>query len=150
MAESVVFCAIQHLGELLIREAQFLHGIHGHLEKIHMMHGRLQFISKIADARQDEDERICDWVAETRKDAYDAEDCLENFSVEIALREEHNVLRRYARLWKEVTSLLHLGPKIQDVEAKISNLETNLRVHHISSTCQGKISSPRSERREQL
>ncbi|KAL2453502.1 putative disease resistance protein [Abeliophyllum distichum] len=117
MAESVVFCAIQHLGELLIREAQFLHGIYGHLEKIHIKLRRLQCISKIADARQDEDERIRDWVAETRK---------------------------------EVTSLLHLGPKIQDVEAKISDLETDSRVRHISSTCQGEISSPRSERREQL
>ncbi|KAL2469671.1 Disease resistance protein RPP8 [Abeliophyllum distichum] len=150
MAESVVFCAIQHLGELLIREAQFLHGIHGHLEKIHIKLRRLQCISKIADARQDEDERIRDWVAETRKVAYDAEDCLEIFAVEIASREEHNVLRKYACLLKEVTSLLHLGPKIQDVEAKISDLETDSRVRHISSTCQGEISSPRSERREQL
>ncbi|KAL2463150.1 Disease resistance protein RPP8 [Forsythia ovata] len=150
MAESVVFCAIQHLGELLIREAQFLHGIHGQLENIHMKLRRLQCISKIADARQDEDERIREWVAETRKVAYDAEDCLEIFAVEIASREEHNVLRRYACLLKEVTSLLHLGPKIQDVEAKISDLETDLRVRHISSTCQGEISSPRSERREQL
>ncbi|CAI9776003.1 unnamed protein product [Fraxinus pennsylvanica] len=150
MAESVVSCVINSISELLIHEVEFLHGIRGHLEQIRTKLRRLQCISKIADARQDEDERIHNWVADTREVAYDAEDCLEFFSVEIASRKEHNVLRRSAFLWKEVKSLHHLGPKIQNIETRISDLEKDLRVSHISSIFKGEISSPRSERRQQL
>lgn len=150
MAESVVSCVIQSLSELLVHEVELLHGIRGQLEQIRTKLRRLQCISKIADARQDEDERIHNWVADTREVAYDAEDCLELFFVEIASRKEHNVFRRSAFLLKEVKSLHHLSPKIQDIETRISDLEKDLRVSHISSIFQGENSSPRSERRQQL
>lgn len=150
MAESVVSCVINSLSELLIHEVEFLHDIRGQLVQIRTKLRRLQCISKIADARQDEDERIHNWVADTREVAYDTEDCLEIFSVEIASRKEQNVLRRSAFLWKEVKSSHHLWPKIQNIETRISDLEKDLRVSHIRSIFKGEISSPRSERRQQL
>ncbi|KAL3812446.1 hypothetical protein ACJIZ3_013714 [Penstemon smallii] len=150
MAESVVFCVIQAVGELLLYEARYLHGIRAQLEQIQTKLRRLQAISKIADAKQEEDERIRDWVAETRESAYIAEDILDIFAIEISLRKEKSLLQKYAGKWKEYTSLHHLGPNIQQIEAKISYLESDWRVSNIITIGQGDILDYVSERRQQI
>ncbi|KAK4478621.1 hypothetical protein RD792_014110 [Penstemon davidsonii] len=150
MAESVVFCVIQAVGELLLYEARYLDCIRTQLEEIQTKLRRLQAISKIADARQEEDERIRDWVAETREAAYIAEDILDIFAIEISLGKEKSLLQKYAGMWKECTSLHHLGPNIHQIEAKISYLESDWRVSNIKPIGQGDVLDYVSERRQQI
>ena len=56
--------AMERLGELLIEEARFLHGVTDKVAEILDELRRMKFFLKDADARHDEDETIRNWVAE--------------------------------------------------------------------------------------
>ncbi|XP_042025970.1 probable disease resistance RPP8-like protein 2 [Salvia splendens] len=133
MAEYVVFCVIRSLSELLLYEARHIPELRSRIEVIQMKLRQLQSILEIADARQEIDEGIRNWIAETREAAYDIEDLLlvvlssssSSSSSSSASR------RRYTGLFREATSLHSLEPKIQLIEAKVSALESDLRVRNI-------------------
>lgn len=119
-----MFCVIRSLGELLVYEARHIPELRGRIEVIQMKLRQLQSILEIADARQEIDEGIRNWIAETREVAYDIEDLL------LVVLSSSN-RRKYGNLFREASSLHHLEPKIHLIEAKVSALESDLRVRNI-------------------
>ncbi|KAH6821923.1 hypothetical protein C2S53_002808 [Perilla frutescens var. hirtella] len=146
MAEYVVFCVIRSLGELLVYEARHIPELRGRIEVIQMKLRQLQSILEIADARQEVDEGIRNWIAETREVAYDIEDLL--LVVLLSSRKEASSRRRYSGLFREATNLHHIEPKIHLIEAKVSALESDLRVRNIRPRPRG-TPNPISRRRQQ-
>lgn len=130
---------------MLIYEAKNIPELRGRIEVIQMKLRQLQSILEIADARQEVDEGIRNWVAETREVAYDIEDLL---LVVVSSRREGSSRKKYTNLFKEVTNLHHLEPKIQVIEAKVSALESDFRVRNIKPRQRGS-SNPVSRRRQQ-
>ncbi|KAI3469801.1 hypothetical protein Pfo_026464 [Paulownia fortunei] len=145
MAEFAVICVIRSLSELLIYEGKNIPELRGRIEIIQMKLRQLQSILEIADARQEVDEGIRNWVAETREVAYDIEDLL---LVAVSSKKEGGIFKKYTHMFKEVASLHHLEPKIQVIEAKISALESDLRVRNIRPRQRGSP-NPVSRRRQQ-
>ncbi|PIN23003.1 Apoptotic ATPase [Handroanthus impetiginosus] len=141
MTEFIVNCVIQSLSELLALEVKHIPELRGRIEVIRMKLRQLQAILEIADARQEVDEGIRNWVAETREVAYDIEDLL----LAAICSKKEGVLRKITHVFKEFKSFHHLEPKIQVIEAKISALESDLRVRHIKPRQKGSA-NPISQR----
>ena len=88
----------ERLGDLLIQEASFLYGVTDKVAEIQVELRRMKCFLKDADARQDEDETIWNWVAEIGENALDAEDTIETFVLKVALSRRgglQNILKRY-------------------------------------------------------
>ncbi|KAL8481086.1 hypothetical protein ACS0TY_027571 [Phlomoides rotata] len=145
MAEYVVFCVIRSLRELLSYNAKISPELRGRIEVIQMKMRQLKSILEIADARQEIDDGIRNWIGETREVSYDIEDLL---LVAISSIKEGSSWKKYTSLFKEATSLHHLEPKIQLIEAKVSALESDLRVRNIKPRQTGSP-NPVSRRRLQ-
>ena len=60
------------------------------------------------DAKQEEDKKVSNWIAETREVAYDAEDAIENYN-----------LRDFASKWT-LKRKLNVGSEIESIQKKIS------------------------------
>ncbi|XP_011091330.1 probable disease resistance protein At1g58602 [Sesamum indicum] len=142
MAEFAVSLVVQSLTELLIYEAKHLRELRGRIELIQMKLRQLLSILEIADARQEADEGISNWIAETREVAYDIEDLL---LVAVCSRKEGSILKKYTHMFKEVSSLHNLEPKFQVIESKISALQSDLRISNIKPRQRG-LTNPVSQR----
>lgn len=86
MAESVVFNAVGRLGNLLIEEATYLKGVSQQVKQTQIELERMKCFLKDADKRQNEDESVRIWVSQIREAAYEVEDVIETFALEIALK----------------------------------------------------------------
>lgn len=109
MAESVVSFAVERLGDLLIEEGKFLFGVSDQVKEMQDELRRMQCFLKDADARQDGDERVRNWVAEIRDLAYRTEDVLETYALEVASKKEgkrgiKKFMRRFACIFNEGNS----------------------------------------------
>ncbi|KAK4405916.1 putative disease resistance protein RXW24L [Sesamum angolense] len=142
MAEFAVSLVIQSLTELLIHEAKHLPELRGRIELIQMKLRQLLSILEIADARQEADEGISNWIAETREVAYDIEDLL---LVAVCSRKEGSILKKYTHMFKEFSSLHNLEPKFQVIESKVSTLQSDLRIRNIKPRQRG-LTNPVSQR----
>lgn len=147
MAEYVVSYVVEELGELLIKEAVFLYRV---TEKVRQLRSELRLIQSYlqdADRRQDEDERLRNWISEIREAAYDSDDVIETY----ALREESrrrrvgilDIIKRYAG--KECFEIYQVGSKVDEIILRISNLTRYLKTYGIrpetgesSSSTQGR------------
>ncbi|KAL6346595.1 hypothetical protein AAG906_000213 [Vitis piasezkii] len=70
-----------------------------------------------ASARQEEDQKIRNWVAEIRDVAYDAEDVVESYILKVVFRRGRSIhtIGNMLATWE-------VGSEIEDIKAKISNL----------------------------
>ncbi|KAK4405915.1 Disease resistance protein RPP8 [Sesamum angolense] len=88
---------------------------------------QLLSILEIADFRQDADDGIRRWIAETREAAYNIDDLL---LVAVSSRKEGSILKKYV-VSKGGTNLNNLERKIKVIEEKISTLVSDSRIRNI-------------------
>ena len=93
MAEAIVSFAVERLGDLLIQQASFLHGVSDKVTEIQAELRTMKCFLRDADARQYESEVIRNWVAEIREAAYDTEDIIETYASKAALRSRRSGLQ---------------------------------------------------------
>jgi hypothetical protein len=83
MVDAVVSFVVERLGSLLIEQVVFLHGVKDDViwlkEQLQYMLGFL----KDAEEKQDVDHRMRKWVSDIRDVAYEAEDIIDNFILEV-------------------------------------------------------------------
>ncbi|KAM7465839.1 hypothetical protein LguiB_013401 [Lonicera macranthoides] len=154
MAEAVVSFVLERLGDFLIDEAKFIHGVGGKAQEIYDELRWMKAFLRDADAKLNEEQRIREWVADVRALAYDAGDVLESF----VFRSESkrggimkNILKRYVCVLNECVALRKTGSEIQDIEARISGLKSRLETYGIRSLSEAEGSSSfAGERQSQL
>ncbi|RVW69250.1 putative disease resistance protein [Vitis vinifera] len=83
----------------------------------------MQCFLEDADAKQKEDKKVRNWIAEIREVAYDAEDVVENFILHV---EKEGKIRGMVRQMD-----FSVGSKIQDIQKKISDLTRSLETYGI-------------------
>ncbi|KAI3459533.1 hypothetical protein Pfo_016196 [Paulownia fortunei] len=135
MAESVVAFVARRLHDLLVIDAEFLKNISSQVEEIQSELKQLQCLLKDADARQDEDVMIQNWVAQLREVTYDVEDVIERFAIRQSQRRT-GVFRRYAGIFNDQVALHRVPSEIQDLKTRISVLIANLQTHDVEAISQ--------------
>ncbi|KAL7209919.1 hypothetical protein ACSBR1_031479 [Camellia fascicularis] len=125
MAESVVSFAAKWIGNLLIQEANLLYGVRDQVEGLVRELRRMQCFLKDADAKQVENEINRNLVAEIREIAYDAEDVIATFIVEVEPRRRRgfrNFITRSTRIFNELIARRKIGSEIRRIKSKITEL----------------------------
>jgi hypothetical protein len=153
MAESVVSFVVERIGDLLIQEANFLSGVSDQVELLQTELKLMQGFLKDADARQEESETVRQGVAEIRELAYDADDIIETYALTVASRRGggiKKVLKRYACILDEGTTVHMVGSEIAKIMTKISILTTRLQTYGIrESIIQGGHPGASNERQRE-
>uniref|UniRef100_A0A5B7BMG8 Disease resistance protein n=1 Tax=Davidia involucrata TaxID=16924 RepID=A0A5B7BMG8_DAVIN len=151
MAEPVVSFVVERLGDLLINEAKFLHGVNEQVVQIRNELRWMQSFLKDADARQNEGERVRIWVGEIKEISYDAEDVIETFIFEVASRRGGGIriiLKCYTCIFSEAIARHKVGVEIQALRTKISELTRSLQTYGIRTIVEGEGSSSSASQRQ--
>ncbi|RWR84351.1 putative disease resistance protein isoform X1 [Cinnamomum micranthum f. kanehirae] len=155
-SEAVVPFVVQKLGDLLIQEAQLLHGVHDQFEWIQTELKRMRCFLKDADSRQQEDEVVKNWVAEIINASYDAEDVIDIFIYNQKRRRGFvERVQRYICVVSELRTRHKVAKKIDRIKAKISDITRSRETYGIRDINEGRQeeSSPSQslqERRRRL
>ena len=128
---------MERLAYLLIHKASFLLEVKDQVEQMQTELRRMQCFLEDADAKQEEDKKVRNWIAEIREVAYDAEDVVENFILHV---EKEGKIRGMVRQMD-----FSVGSKIQDIQKKISDLTRSLETYGIKTVRESEASSSRYE-----
>ncbi|CAL5413584.1 unnamed protein product [Camellia sinensis] len=113
----------------MIQEANLLYGVRDQVGDLVRELRLMQCFLKDADAKQVEDEIIRDLVAESREIAYDAEDVIATFVIEVEPRRRRgfrNFIARSTRIFNELITRRKIGCEIKRIRSKITGLTATL------------------------
>ncbi|GMQ10710.1 hypothetical protein CsSME_00053607 [Camellia sinensis var. sinensis] len=159
MEMPVVSFIVNRLGVLLTEEAEFLYGVSGQVEQIQGVLKRMQYLLQDADhaIKSDHhvDPRVRDWVAEFRKLAYETEDIVETFVIEVSSKRNkrgfRNNLTRFTGIFKEWLDIQRVGSEIDAIKNKIIELAFILHTTALTSIYTGEgIRSLAIEKQQEL
>ncbi|CAL5362262.1 unnamed protein product [Camellia sinensis] len=155
MEVPVVSFIVNRLGLLLTEEAKFLKGVSGHVEQIRVELKRMQcFLQDVDYAIQTDlvDARVNNWVAEIRKLAYETEDILETFVIQVTSKRNkkgfRNTLKRFAGIFDEWLDIHRVGSEIGAIKNKIADLTASLHTYGLKSIGDGVRSSTIEKQQE--
>ncbi|KAI7985784.1 putative disease resistance protein [Camellia lanceoleosa] len=156
MEVPVVSFIVNRLGVLLTEEAKFLYGVSDQVEQIRVELKRMQCFLQDADyAIQSDhhvDARVNNWVAEIRKLAYETEDILETFVIQVSSKRNkkgfRNTLKRFACIFNEGQDAHRVGCEIGAIKNNITDLTASLHTYGLKSTGEGIRSSTLKKQQE--
>ncbi|GMY38062.1 nitrate regulatory gene2 protein [Fagus crenata] len=131
-ARSMVSFVAISLGNLVIEEVTFLKGVSQQVKQIGIELKWMQCFLKEADKRQNENESIQNWVSEIREAAYDVQDVIETFTLEIASKNKENPLKRHVPIFKG-RKIHKVGSKIEAIKTRISDLTGSLQTYGVNA-----------------
>ncbi|THG11781.1 hypothetical protein TEA_015159 [Camellia sinensis var. sinensis] len=147
----------RRLGVLLTEEAKFLYGVSDQVEQIRVELNRMQCFLQDADYAIQSDEhvdaRVNNWVAEIRKLAYETEDILETYVIQVSSKRNkkgfRNTLKRFACIFNEWIDVHRVGSEIGAIKNKITDLTASLDTYGLKSIGEG-IRSSATEKQQEL
>ncbi|GMQ10757.1 hypothetical protein CsSME_00053641 [Camellia sinensis var. sinensis] len=156
MEVPVVSFIVNRLGVLLTEEAKFLYGVSDQVEQIQVELNRMQCFLQDADyAIQSDlvDARVNNWLAEIRKLAYETEDILETFVIQVSSKENkkgfRSTLKRFACIFNEWIDVHRVGSELGAIKNKITDLTASLHTYGLKSIGEG-IRSLAVEKQQEL
>ncbi|EOY17925.1 PREDICTED: putative disease resistance protein At1g50180 [Theobroma cacao] len=143
MAEAIVFLAIERIADLLIHEALFLNDVRQEVESLKAELERMKSFLKDVDRKQEQDERLRTRVREIRDLAYDAEDVIDSYILEVAHRGGfHEIIKRFTTL-----STHKVGKQVRAIQNKLGDISRTLPAYGISGGGGGSNSTDEMQRR---
>ena len=131
MAQPVVTFVVDRLGDMLIQEALFLNGVEDKVQQLRIELRMMQSYLQDADRRQDEDERLRNWVSEIREAAYDSDDVIEAYALRGASRRTLIGIKRYVLIIKRLIEIHQVGSQVDGITGRISSLTQSLQTYGI-------------------
>ncbi|KAI4297296.1 hypothetical protein L6164_037190 [Bauhinia variegata] len=86
MVDAILSYAIERLGDLLIEEAKFLYSVNAKVKHLQRELKLIQCLLQDADAKQHKTNSLRKVIAEIRDIAFDAEDTIDVYALEVASR----------------------------------------------------------------
>ncbi|KAI3957593.1 hypothetical protein MKW92_027757, partial [Papaver armeniacum] len=142
MVDAVVSFAVEKLRDAVSQEIFFLLDVPDQVKDLFDELRSMQCFLKDADAKQQGDERVRNWVADIRNVAYDAEDVVDTFMLEIGATPESGGCCRHILSW--VKNLVHhyrVGKEIQAIQAKLKKISARTVTYGINNLTDDKPSS---------
>ncbi|XP_062083373.1 putative disease resistance protein At1g50180 [Humulus lupulus] len=153
MADAVVSCVIERLGDLLINEAKFLWGVKGQIENAQ---SKLQCMSAFlqdADATvKNGGETVRLLAVKIRDSSYDLEDVIETYVFKVALKKNEGVvskLKRYVCIFKQGIDVYRVGSKIKEISSNIDACTSELQKYGVHESMVKAAETSSNQVREQ-
>ncbi|KAL1552122.1 disease susceptibility protein LOV1-like [Salvia divinorum] len=122
-AEAAISSAVQLLGDLLIQKVSFLRGVAGQVQLLKEELESMQCFQKDANRRQAQDEGVRDWIRKIREVAYDAEDAIEMFLVNVENVKSRGLVKRCTSFPKSMYHLDRIGDEIDSIRARLDAID---------------------------
>ncbi|XP_027157399.1 disease resistance protein RPM1-like [Coffea eugenioides] len=125
MAATVVSFVSNHLATLLREEGSLLGGLRKEVQLIKDELGHMKAFLKVAEAKEDDDPRLQEWINQVREAAYDIEDVLDEFVLRFAGYRHHGFCGSLQRILKAIKSLRarhQVASEIQSIKSRIKNI----------------------------
>ncbi|XP_027157279.1 disease resistance protein RPM1-like [Coffea eugenioides] len=125
MAETVVSFVSNRLVTLLQEEGSLLGGLRQEVQLIKDELGHMKAFLKVAEAKEDDDPRLQEWIKQVREAAYDIEDVLDEFVLRFAGYRHHGFCGSLQRILKAIKSLParhQVASEIQSIKSRIKNI----------------------------
>ncbi|PON54387.1 NB-ARC domain, LRR domain containing protein, partial [Trema orientale] len=110
LTETVLSHAIETISELVVQETGSLIGVKGRVKSLQTELRRMQCFLKDADRKQEQDERVRNWLAEVKDVAHEVEDVIEIFITKVS--------SSYVKVFHQ----FNLRNKINAIQAKINDI----------------------------
>ncbi|XP_021287192.1 putative disease resistance protein At1g50180 [Herrania umbratica] len=136
MAEYVVSLVIESIAGQMVDEAVSLARVRDQVEWIQGELRRMLCFLKDADAKQDGDERVRNWVADIREVAYDAEDVIDGYILKMMQQKEKALIRlfnRYPFFLNELVARYKLNKQITRIKLKIHDISNGRSTYGIEN-----------------
>ncbi|XP_027182011.1 disease resistance protein RPM1-like [Coffea eugenioides] len=122
MAESVVGFLIKQLSTLLSQESTLLGGIRPDVQFIKDELGSMNAFLRQAEAKEDSDPQLQDWVKQVREVAYDTEDVLDDFAFRFAHGHADGFVGHVEKIYSSTKNLKarhRICLEIKDIKARV-------------------------------
>ncbi|KAG8651375.1 hypothetical protein MANES_07G121100v8 [Manihot esculenta] len=154
MVEAFVSSAIERIVDVLVREASLLYGVRDEVQQLQTELNRIRCFLQDADSKQDQDERVRNWVAEIRDIAYEADDVIDSFLLHRAQtgsrRRVCGLIKRTTSIFSEVPDLHEIGTQIKSIQAKIVSVSASMQNYGIKLDAEGEGLRSKSEMQRRL
>ncbi|XWS37209.1 hypothetical protein CRYUN_Cryun19dG0023600 [Craigia yunnanensis] len=141
MAEHIVSLVIENIASQLVDEAVSLARVSDQVEWIRGELRRMLCFLKDADAKQDGDERVQNWVADIREVAYDTEDAIDIYILKMMQRKEKGPIirffKRYPCCFNEFIARYKLNKQINRIKMKIHDISCSRSTYGIENIGKG-------------
>ncbi|WKA08219.1 hypothetical protein VitviT2T_025958 [Vitis vinifera] len=140
MAEFVVSFAVGKIAGQLVEEAGSLSNVRDRVEWIEVELRRMQCFLKDAEAKQDGDQRVKNWVADIRDVAYDIDDVIDTFLCKTAQQRKEGFFRlsgRYAFVLSDPVAHWKISKKINRIMEKIHEITDSRSTYGIENIGRG-------------
>ena len=103
---------------------------------------------KDADSKQDQDERVRNWVAEIRSAAYDAEDVIDIFILKI--KGSRGLLKSFTTIFTKALHYHQIRNQIEAIRTKLEDISASMQRYGIEFVAQREGSSSAREMQQLL
>ncbi|PSS19099.1 Disease resistance protein [Actinidia chinensis var. chinensis] len=137
MVDAVVSFVVERLGEFLIEQVIFQRGVRDEVQWLRSKLECMLSFLKDAEEKQDGDHRIQTWISDIRNVAYDAEDIIDNFILEV---EEGRTPKKmglkgwfenYLCICSKQTTLYGIGTEINSLKNRLEEIQRNQEIFNI-------------------
>ncbi|CDP20055.1 unnamed protein product [Coffea canephora] len=125
MAESVVGFLINQLATLLSQEATLLGELQPDVQFIKDELGSMKAFLRKAEAKEDNDSQLQEWVKQVREVAYDTEDVLDDFAFQFARGQTDGFCGYVGKIYSSIKNLKvrhHISLQIKDIKARVEQI----------------------------
>ncbi|XP_030520503.2 disease resistance protein RPM1-like [Rhodamnia argentea] len=138
MAESVVSCLVEKLSMLVEKEVKLLKGVRGEIVLIRDEFERMKAFLASAESSQEDDPELKVWVKQVRDVAYDVEDILDEFMLNLARDHGHGFMRCCHKINSSIKNLKarhHISSNIADIKSRVRSIAEGHQQYHFKSYC---------------
>lgn len=122
MAEFIVSFVVEKIADQLVEEAASLSRVRSRVERIEGELRRMQCFLKDADAKQNMDERVKNWVADIRDVAYDSDDVIDTFLCRRLKKGLFKLPWRYPFVLSDPVGHWKISRKINGIVTKLNEI----------------------------
>lgn len=105
--------------------------VHKKIARLQSELKRMQCFLKDADERQDDDERVRNWICDVRDVAYDADDLIDTFLLRVELRKRQGTLRRTLTSLTAWNLRLAVKRELDSLKIRIKDVSTSRETYGI-------------------
>lgn len=132
MAEAVLSFVLERIGEVL-EQIQLYKDVRQQVERARDELKRMQCFLKDADAKEEGDMRVRNWVSDIRNVAYDAEDLIDTYIFKLESSRRIHSTKRYAFIFREWKQRSKISIGLERIHLRISDISNSRETYGIKN-----------------